>query len=352
MRISVAQLNYRIGDFSGNVEKCINAIEEARKSAADLVLFSELSVSGYPPHDLLESEDFIKSCEVSIEQIAQATTNIAVVIGAPSINRGKSGKRLFNSAYFIQNGEVKEVINKSLLPTYDIFDEYRYFEPANSFKTVDYNGKKLAITICEDLWDEQDFDNEFSSSRLYSLSPMDELARLDPDIILNLSASPFSATRVEMKRKVFTNKAAKHQLPLFMANQTGGNSELIFDGGSMIISPSGQIFDTLGSFTEAIRTYDLDEVIMFPNNIEKSEVDTIGMIHDALVFGIKDFFLKMGFKSAIIGLSGGIDSAVVLTLASRALGAENVNALLMPSMYSSDHSVNDAVALAKNLGTK
>lgn len=349
MKISVAQLNYRVGDFEGNVARCLKAIGEARDSGSDLVLFSELSVSGYPPLDLLENRDFISLCENALKIIAEAAVNIAVVIGAPSLNMGTSGKKLYNSAYFIENCRIKSIINKSLLPTYDIFDEYRYFEPSKEFSLVDYKGKKIAITICEDLWDEQGFDNEFSSSRMYSLSPMNELAKLGPDLILNLSASPFSSTRSEMKRRVFTGKAAKHKLPLFMANQVGGNTELIFDGGSMVISPSGFIFDHLGSFNESVRTYDLERVIASKSEISEVGGEYIERIHDALVMGIRDYFFKMGFKSSLIGLSGGIDSAVVFALAAEALGSENVKALLMPSMYSSDHSIKDAISLADNL---
>jgi len=352
MRITVAQLNFHVGNFPYNVDKAVSVIKEARKEGSDLVLFSELSVTGYPPLDLLEHCDFISDCEKAIGIIKSECNGIAAVIGAPSLNRGTSGKKLFNSAYFLEGGEIKKIINKSLLPTYDIFDEYRYFEPSRKFELVEYKGRKIAITICEDLWDEQDFDNEFSSSRMYSISPMDELAILKPDLVLNLSASPFSASRSEMKRRVFRGKAAKHQLPLFMANQCGANTELIFDGGSMVIDPAGRIFDHLGSFCESVRTYNLDEVTGSEKVSVEPKPGYIEMIHDALILGIRDYFRKLGLKTAVAGLSGGIDSAVVVALAAEALGSENVRVLLMPSMYSSDHSVNDAVTLAENLGIK
>ncbi|TFH36424.1 MAG: NAD+ synthase [Bacteroidia bacterium] len=352
MRITVAQLNFHVGNFGHNVDKAVKVIRDARQDGSDLVLFSELSVTGYPPLDLLEQSDFISECAYAIDTIKSECLGIAAVVGAPSVNRGTSGKKLFNSAYFLVEGEVGRVINKSLLPTYDIFDEYRYFEPSREFELVQYKGKKIAITICEDLWDEQDFDNEFSSSRMYSVSPMDELAKLNPDMILNLSASPFSASRSEMKRRVFTGKAAKHHLPLFMANQTGANTELIFDGGSMVIDPSGRIFDHLGSFRESVRTYSLDEVIGSEKQSFDHGADYIEMIHDALILGIRDYFIKMEFSNAVVGLSGGIDSAVVVALAVEALGSDKVRVLLMPSMYSSDHSLNDAIALSETLGIK
>lgn len=352
MRITIAQLNYFVGDFAGNTDKILKVIGEAKRDGSDLVLFSELSVTGYPPHDLLEHSDFISNCEKAIDLVKAESLDIAVVIGAPSVNTGTSGKKLFNSAYFIADGEVRQIINKSLLPTYDIFDEYRYFEPSREFEIVEYKGIRFAVTICEDLWDEQLFDNEFSSYRMYSISPMDELARLKPDVILNLSASPFSASRSEMKRRVFTGKAAKHQLPLFLANQVGGNTELIFDGGSLVIDPKGRIFDHLGSFNEEVRSYDLDNVIRSEKDSLCPEADYIRLVHDALILGTRDYFFKSGFSSTLVGLSGGIDSAVVLALASEALGSDRVRALLMPSMYSSDHSVNDAVELAERLGVK
>lgn len=352
MKITIAQLNFHVGNFTHNVNKIIATIREAREKGSDLVLFSELAVSGYPPLDLLEHIDFISKCEKAINAIKAECIGIAAVVGAPSVNLGSSGKKLYNSAFFLEGGEIRRITNKSLLPTYDIFDEYRYFEPSREFGIVEYMGKKIAITICEDLWDEQDFENEFSSSRMYSIAPMEELAKLNPDIILNLSASPFSASRSEMKRRVFRKKAERYHLPLFMANQVGGNTELIFDGGSMVIDPSGRIFDYGGSFRESVRSYELDEVVNSTRESLEPGGNHIEMIHDALILGIRDYFSKMHFSSAIVGLSGGIDSAVVLALAAGALGPAKVRALLMPSMYSSDHSIRDAVELADNLGTR
>ena len=350
MKITAAQLNFHVGNFDRNVKLICETIRSARAEGSDLVVFSELSVPGYPPHDLLEQREFIEKCYQNLEVIATECKGIAALVGAPSFNEAPAGKRLYNSAFFLNEGRIADIFHKSLLPTYDIFDEFRYFEPLKEYRILKYRNKKIAVTICEDLWDEQGFDNDFSSSRLYTVSPMDELARLGPDIIINLSASPFSATRVEEKRRIFTEKAAKHRLPLFVVNQVGGNAELIFEGGSMVVDPSGKIYDWLESFTEQVRTYDLSEVIKGASKDFVFGKDHIPLIHDALILGIKDYFGKMNFKSALLGLSGGIDSAVALCLAAEALGNNNMRVLLLPSMYSSGHSVTDAVKLAENLG--
>lgn len=352
MKITIAQLNYHVGNFSANTGKSIKVIREAASEGSDLVVFPELSVCGYPPADLLERRDFIEECENAVEKIKVECVGIAAIIGVPTLNRTNSGKRLFNSACFIENGEVKHVINKTLLPTYDVFDEYRYFEPSTDFSLINYRGKKLAVTICEDLWDEQGFDNSFAPRRLYTRSPMEELAGLNPDIIINISASPFSARRTEMKKRVFTAKAQRYNLPLFMANQTGANTELIFDGGSMAISPDGSIYDHLGFFREDVRSFDSDSVIRGQSPEPVYGEGYIDMVYDALHTGVRDFFRKSGLSTAITGLSGGIDSAVVTAIAAEALGNHNVRSLLLPSMWSSEHSVTDAAQLAANLGIR
>ena len=352
MRITIAQLNYHIGNFSANTEKSIKVLRESAASGSDLVIFPELSITGYTPADLLERRSFIEECENAVSRIKDECRGIAAIVGVPTINNTGSGKKLFNSACFIENGEVQQVISKTLLPTYDIFDERRYFEPSASFSLVHYRGKKLAVTLCEDLWDEQEFDNSFSPRKLYALSPMEELSKLNPDIIINISAAPFSARRTEMKKKIFTGKAKRYNLPLFMVNQTGGNADLIFDGGSMVISPGGRIYDHLGFFEENIRSYDTGKVTAGPVSEPSYGEPYIEMIYKALLTGVDDFFRKSGLSSAITGLSGGLDSAVVTALAAEALGSKNVRALILPSMWSSEHSVNDAVELADNLGIR
>jgi NAD+ synthase (glutamine-hydrolysing) len=352
MKISIAQLNYHIGNFARNKDLICNAIKKAKNEAADLVIFSELCIPGYPPLDLLDRLDFIKKCDNTVNEIARECTGILAIVGSPTLNKNNEGKKLFNSAMVLSEGKVIFSANKALLPTYDIFDEYRYFEPEKSFSIFSFKGLRLAITICEDLWDEQPFDNEFEKSRLYTVSPMEELAKQNPDIIINISASPFSYSKIEAKENIFRHKAIKYNIPVISVNQTGANTELIFDGASIIVNNKGEIFNRLPFFEEVIDTFSLDDIISGNVFHDGSRPDIIPLIYKALLTGIRDYFEKTTFRNCIIGLSGGIDSAVCLCLAAEALGNKNVRALLMPSRYSSDHSVNDAVALAQNLDVK
>ena len=346
MKIALAQLNYHIANFAENTSKIIANIEKAKTGGADLVVFSELSVTGYYPHDLLERKEFIGQVYQAIGQIAGHCTGIGAIVGGPSINPEPKGKKLFNSAFFIYDGKVQHVINKSLLPTYDIFDEYRHFEPNREFSVIDFAGRKLAITICEDLWDEQETQNEFGRERLYQLSPLSELSALNPDLVINLSASPFSYNQENWRKNILVKNAMKYKLPIVYVNQVGAQTELIFDGGSFYLDENGRIMEELHYFSEDFRIIDTDD----PKPVRQPQADYIQKIYQALVLGIRDYFGKMGFKKATLGLSGGIDSALVAVLAVEALGKENVRVLLMPSQYSSDHSVNDALHLAKNLG--
>jgi len=349
MKVELAQLNYTIGDFEGNSQKIIRKINQAKSAGVDLVVFSELSVTGYYPHDLLEKKEFIKKAEDAVVVIAKECRGIAAVIGAPRINESERGKTLFNSAFLLHDGQVQSVHNKTLLPTYDIFDEYRHFEPNREFHVVEYMGERMAITICEDLWDEQPTANEFGKDKLYSISPMEELAKLEPDFVVNLSASPFSFNQESWRKDVLVRKARRYGIPILYCNQVGAQTELIFDGGSVYIDREGEIIKELSYFEE-------DSLVIDTRNVGEKhlqpETDYIEKIHDALVLGIRDYFNKMGFRQATLGLSGGIDSAVVAVLAVRALGSENVRVLLMPSKYSSDHSVEDARILAENLGIR
>jgi NAD+ synthase (glutamine-hydrolysing) len=352
MKISVAQLNYHIGNFAKNKELICNAIRQARSEGSDLVVFSELSVPGYPPLDLLDHIDFVKKCNTTVQEITKECVGIAAIIGVPTFNKNPEGKKLFNSAVVLSEGKVIFSVNKALLPTYDIFDEYRYFEPEKSFSTFTLKGLKIALTICEDLWDEQPFDNEFEKSRLYTISPMDELARQNPGLIINISSSPFSYTRIEARKNIFRSKAKKHSIPLIMVNQTGANTELIFDGASMIINRKGEIIHQMPFFEETVQTFSLDELLEDERKAVDHNTDLIQLIKKALITGIRDYFSKMNFKKAVLGLSGGIDSAVTLCLAAEALGKENVMALLLPSRYSTGHSVSDAIKLSDNLGVR
>ncbi len=343
MKITVAQINYHVGNFEANVDKMLNAVKEAKGAGSDIVCFSELATCAYPPRDFLEFEDFIIRSEQSIDRLAEAADGIAIVVGSPSRNPVIEGKDLYNSVYFLADKEVKFVQHKTLLPTYDVFDEYRYFEPASEWGVVEYKGKKIALTVCEDIW------NIGNENPLYTICPLDEMIKLKPDFIINVSASPFTHVHSEERLHVCVENVKRYNIPLFYINHVGAQTELIFDGGSVIASPNGKIYEELPYFVEAIKHYELDEIMKGEQEILQSK-DKIKDIHDAIVLGIKDYFGKLGFTKAILGLSGGIDSAVTAVLAARALGPENVRVLLMPSQFSSDHSVNDAVALAENLG--
>lgn len=339
MKIALAQLNYHIGNFAANTAKMLESLATAKAQGAELVVFSELAVCGYPPRDFLEFRDFIRLCDEAIQTLANACTDIACIVGAPSVNPIAAGKDLHNSAFFLADGKVQAVCHKALLPTYDVFDEYRYFEPARSFEVIEFKGRKIALTICEDLWDP---DNE-----LYVINPMQELAAQGAELMINIAASPFSYDHPETRLNVLSDNAKRYNMPLVYVNHVGAQTELIFDGGSMVVAADGALAAQLTRFDEALTVVDVDDLSA---PVPAEQPDKIARIHDALVLGVRDYFAKLGFKQAIVGLSGGIDSAVTLVLAAEALGAENVRAVLMPSRFSSDHSVNDAVELAKNLG--
>lgn len=346
MKIALAQLNYIIGDFNLNTRKIIEAIQKAKVQGADLVVFAELAVCGYPPRDFLEFSEFIESCENSAKEIARACSDIACIIGLPTKNSKVQGKDLFNSAYFIEEGKVKAVINKALLPNYDVFDEYRYFEPAMNFSCVDFMGYKIALTICEDLWNIND-------NPMYITCPMDVLIGEKPDLMINIAASPFAYNHDEERVRILGDNCRKYQLPLFYVNQVGAQTEIIFDGGSLVFDHEGLLLDEMQYFTEDLRIYEFEDGMVKDHApmVHDPQHD-IQQIHDALILGIKDYFHKSGFSKAILGLSGGIDSALVCSLAAEALGPENVMAVLMPSEYSSGHSIQDALDLIKNLGCK
>ncbi len=349
MKVVLAQLNYTIGDFKGNSEKIIGQIKSAKARGADLVVFSELSVTGYYPNDLLEKKEFIRKAGEAVSEIAASCIGVAAIIGAPKINENERGKQLFNSAFFLADGEIKSIHKKTLLPTYDIFDEYRHFEPNRDFEIVEYKGEKIAITICEDLWDELPTESEFGKDKLYQISPMEELSKLNPDFVVNISASPFSYNQEGWRKNMLISKAQNYKTPIIYVNQVGAQTELIFDGGSVFINENGDIIKELSYFNE-------DSLLVDTKQVGAKQLQrptgTTEKIHDALVLGIRDYFKKMGFKKATLGLSGGIDSAVVVALAVRALGAENVRVLLLPSKYSSDHSIDDARELAENLNIR
>jgi NAD+ synthase (glutamine-hydrolysing) len=357
MNIVLAQQNYHIGNFNYNTAKMLTAIEAAKAQQADLIVFSELSVCGYPPRDFLEFTDFIDQCYAQLEKLAAAANGIGVLVGGPARNPNALGKDLFNAAFLLHNGEVQAEVHKTLLPTYDVFDEYRYFEPAYHWNVVDFKGHKLAITICEDIWN-------LGDNPLYRICPMDRLMEHKPDIMINLSASPFDYTHDTDRKAIIKANVVKYQLPMVYVNAVGSQTEIVFDGGSVAFDKNGNVCAALPQFTEAtamvtilpdgtIQQPIIEPVAMVPHQqLEPTTLQpelNIAQIHQALISGIRDYFGKMGFTKAILGSSGGIDSAVVLALACEALGSDNVKAVLMPSPYSSEHSVTDAVQLSKNL---
>lgn len=358
MKIVLAQQNYHIGNFEANTARLIAAIEQAKAQGADLVVFSELSVCGYPPRDFLEFDDFIRRCEEAVHTIAQHATGIGVLLGAPTRNPQVEGKDLFNSACLLYDGELKQTVHKTLLPTYDVFDENRYFESAAAWSVMTFKGKKLAVTVCEDIWN-------LGNNPLYRICPMDHLLPQQPDVMINLSASPFDYTHIEDRKAIIKANVKKYGLPLLYCNGVGSQTEIVFDGGSLIFDKEAHLIAEGRYFEEDLLTVTLQDDGHFAESVQTEaaqipdeELDPLhshpelhtDRIREAIVLGIRDYFAKMGFKKAILGSSGGIDSAVTLALACEALGPEQVSAVLMPSQYSSTHSVEDALQLSRNLG--
>jgi len=414
MKIFLAQQNYHIGNFEENATKIIDGINKAKLAGADLVMFSELCICGYPPRDFLEFNDFIRQCYDTLDRIKEHADDIGVLVGSPAYNPQKEGKDLFNAAFLLYEKQIKAEIHKTLLPNYDVFDEYRYFEPAFEWKCIDFKGKKLAVTICEDIWN-------LGDNPLYRITPMEMLIKERPDVMLNISASPYNYAADVVRRSIMEAHTLKYGLPMLYCNTVGSQTEIVFDGGSLIYDASGNLVKEMKYFEEDYGLFDLaslntcggatsqrrntllgEESFNSWNISESRESDNpstttksqasewnssptgesrngasrqyyyspaevgrdsdtlkyltepknIQEIHDALVLGVRDYFRKMGFKRATLGASGGIDSAVVQALAVEALGKENVHVLLMPSQYSSDHSVSDAEQLSVNLGNR
>lgn len=384
MKIALAQQNYHIGNFDDNCRKIIEGIQQAKKEQADLVVFSELCVCGYPPRDFLEFNDFINKCYEAVDKIREHADGIGVLIGGPARNPSPEGKDLFNAVFLLHEKAVKAEIHKTLLPNYDVFDEYRYFEPAYDWQVIPFKGKKLAVTICEDIWNMGD-------NPLYRVTPMEKLILQKPDLMINLSASPYNYAQDIVRNSIVKAHTLKYRLPMLYCNTVGSQTEIVFDGGSLVYDEHGskicemkyfeedfQVFDTnhFGAFQRQKGTTDKqvdiqgdsspeistavapDEKVYFSATEVGVGEDTIryltndkniAEIYQVLVLGIRDYFQKMGFTKAILGSSGGIDSAVTLALAVDALGKENVRAILMPSHYSTGHSVSDAEALSGNL---
>jgi len=372
MKIALAQQNYHIGNFEKNTEKIIEGIKWAEKQGADLVVFTELCICGYPPRDFLEFKDFVDKCYQSLDIVRQHADTIGVLVGSPARNTQKDGKDLFNAVFLLHEKEIKAEIHKTLLPNYDVFDEYRYFEPAYDWKVMEFKGKKLAVTICEDVWNMGD-------NPLYRQTPMEKLMPFQPDVMINLSASPYNYAQDIVRNSIVKAHVLKYKMPMLYCNTVGSQTEIIFDGGSLIYDINGCKVSEMKYFEEDYQVFDLEKLLSRHESAPITHagknsdhapyyysafdvgrgMDTIQYlvgeknideIYHAVILGIRDYFEKMGFNKAILGSSGGIDSAVTQVLAVDALGKENVRALLMPSQYSSSHSVEDAETLSKNLG--
>lgn len=345
MKIALGQINPTVGDFTGNSKKIIEFARAAHQAGAQMAVFSELAVCGYPPRDLLEKPAFVARSQRAVQEIAAAVPDITVVTGFVSPAAVETGKSVMNSAAVLCQGKVQFVQSKMLLPTYDVFDELRYFDPASSQKVLPYCGNKLALTICEDAWN----DKHFWHRRLYSVDPVDELLRAGANLVLNISASPFHIGKRELRFNMLRTVAVDNKVPVVFVNQVGGNDSLVFDGSSLVIAPDGSIVAQAKSFEEDLVFVDTNTLHgdLHPQ-IEGEEASA----YAALVLGTRDYVRKCGFRSAIIGLSGGIDSALTAAIAVDALGRENVTGLAMPSQYSSEHSVKDARDLACKLGIR
>jgi NAD+ synthase/NAD+ synthase (glutamine-hydrolysing) len=347
VKIALAQIDPTVGDFSGNTAKIIDFTRRAQQGGANLVLFPELAICGYPPADLLEKQAFVAKCGEAICEVARATAKdpIGVIAGYVTAAEHGAGKHVMNSAALVRRGHVEFVQSKMLLPYYDVFDEQRYFAPAARQRVCHFEGKSLALTICEDAWN----DKSFWENRLYTVDPVEELTKQGASLILNISASPWWHEKRGFRQEMLAAIATRHHAPVVMVNQVGGNDSLVFDGSSLVIDPSGKVIAQAKSFEEDLIFADLDALTGDMREQTGSEEEAM---LEALTLGTRDYVRKCGFSKVVIALSGGIDSALVAAIAVRALGPENVTTLGMPSPYSSQGSIDDSRKLAKNLGIR
>ena len=363
VRIALCQINTTVGDLAGNAERVLRDARRASRAGADLAVFPELCVTGYPPQDLLDRPDFLDDVDDTVAYLArEAPDGLALLIGAPVRNETPVGKRLFNAALLVAGGAVRDGVSKTLLPTYDVFDEVRYFEPCPERRVVEVGGLRLGVHLCEDMWNNHAVDGaataegdsaaneEQAPYHLYAANPIDELAALGVDLFVNLSASPYAMGKPTERRLLIRESCREHGVPFVYVNQVGANTELIFDGGSQVQSVAGEVLWHAPLFEEAFHIWDTEA----PGGVVEVEAeDVTAEVHDALVLGVRDYVGKTGagvFDKALVGLSGGIDSAVTCALAVEALGADRVVGVTMPSAYSSSGSVDDSRALAENLG--
>lgn len=352
MKITIAQLNPTIGDLTANAQAILKAAQDAEKNGAQLFLTPELSLCGYPPRDLLLKPEFIDAMRSKLAELATLLPRtLTTLIGFAERNPNaeeKGEKPLYNSVALIENNQIKQIFHKRLLPTYDVFDEARYFQPGNLPNYFKLDQVQIGVTICEDLWN----DEEFWGKRAYQVNPIADLAKLNVDFTVNLSASPYTMGKQLIREQMLQHTATRFNQPIIYVNQVGANDDLIFDGGSCVVNKNGKLCDRLPQLQECSREIIWDNQSFTSLESSATPLDESAELYAALVLGVKDYARKCGFKKALLGLSGGIDSAIVAAIAAEALGAENVLGILMPSPYSSDHSITDAVALATNLGIK
>ena len=341
MKLALAQINTTVGDFAGNLALIRTAYARGMADGAELVVAPELAITGYPPRDLLLKSGFIEGNLAALTELAQSVGEVGLVVGHVGINEKHPGRQAVNAVSLLHNGKVAATRTKTLLPTYDVFDEDRYFEPAPDNTPVEFNGRKLGLTICEDVWN----DDSFWADPRYRANPVDGLVKQGAEVIVNVSASPWNLGKEGMRREMLASLATNAQRPVVYCNAVGGNDELVFDGGSLALNAQGEVLAAGAQFTEALVEVDLDGLVQ-----AVSEPQEMALLHDALVLGVQDYLGKCSFRRAVIGLSGGIDSAVTAALAVKALGAENVRGISMPSAYSSQGSLDDSAALAGNLG--
>jgi NAD+ synthase (glutamine-hydrolysing) len=345
VKIALGQINPTVGDFSGNAAKIIDFAQRAKSAGAGMILFPELSVCGYPPRDLVERPSFVARNRESAERIAAATTGIAVICGLVTPADSDTGKSAMNSAALLMDGKIAFLQSKMLLPTYDVFDEMRNFAPAKSQQLFPFCGNRMALTICEDAWN----DKQFWSKRLYTVDPVESLIHEGGNFVLNISASPFWIGKREFRRDMLASIARQHKVPVALVNQVGGNDSLVFDGSSLVLNREGKIIAQGRSFEEDLIYFDSKDLT---GEMHEQIPGDEASAYSALVLGTRDYIRKCGFQKAIIALSGGIDSALTAVIAADAVGPENVIGVGMPGPYSSQGSIDDARALAKNLGIR
>ncbi len=345
MKIGLGQINPTVGDFAGNAAKITEVSTRAKAAGAELVLFPELSICGYPPRDLVERSSFVEHNRAAAEGVARDTRGIAVICGLVTAADASTGKSVMNSAALLKDGAIAFVQSKMLLPTYDVFDEMRNFAPARSQSLFPLFGKQIALTICEDAWN----DKQFWNKRLYTFDPVETLLKAGGKFLLNISASPFWMGKRELRRDMLAAMARNYKVPVAMVNQVGGNDSLVFDGSSMAFDCSGKVIAQCKSFEEDMVVFDSEK---FTGEVHEQIAGDDPSVYAALVLGTRDYVRKCGFKQVIVGLSGGIDSALTATIAADAVGPENVIGVGMPGPYSSQGSIDDAKTLANNLGIR